>query len=1411
MLKKHQRTLECQPSVRHPANAIEFKLWKIFSQQLQRTQLSVDELISLNSKTLPLIIMRLRDEWPNQNLAAWLAMPFTLTKLAQQLNATHYASSSIQQRLWLCEQEDVQRCLYQVAIQIELCGALDEKKFNRAFTALIQRHDSLHAHFEVSNQEPTRRDINSPFSQQTMNMVIIPEYFSYTLIDLSNTENPQHCAENFIKKMRRKKFQYQDFPLWRGALLKLAAQRHWLVVVFHHSIFDGWSIQLFLRELSLLYDDRAELTPAIQYAEFIQYQQQYFSTATYQHDLQFWKHYLADFEPLSWPLAKTLPNQRGESYVTTIHRLPYLLTTCQRYRLSLYMLLHAALILTLHQYCEQQDIIIGTACSTRHRPEFESMIGCLIETLPIRVAWQKTPTIEEFLELVKRNCLQAFDHCQVPFTKIIELFPAQASKLITMLLVLQPSTAAIEFKDLTIHELTIPEENAKFDLAINIIQKPEELTCQLEYNPDLFNQAAIQRFAQHFSLALDNLCKLDKLASIHDINFITKDEKRLFAQINDTYLPYKNSLNTSQFIERTTRQYPDNIALVFQQTQLTYQELNTISNQWAHLLLDYSLPKSSIIGICLPRSAELIISIIASLKAGLAFVPLDITPEDQQQCCRKIDMARCAIILVNHETQALIPNKYSLVINIDSPDFIQRIAQCRKTNPNLPLVANDLAMIPFTSGTTGQPKGVLIEHQGLCHWIFLQTHTLNPTPDEKIFLVAPFTFDAFLWDMLMALAHGGTLYLNDESQRINPVNLKTLFQQHHITTITLTPSLLATLNPVDFKSLKKIILTGESCQFDKAWLAQAQLYNAYGATETTIGSIAKINPEQTQCTAGFPGPNTHFYILNSMKHLTPLGGIGEIYIGGPIARGYLHDNHQRFTTIEINGFHEKVYRTGDKGCFLATGELLVLGRIDQQIKLHGVKLDLKQIEETLQQYPKAQQVFVTAFGEGKNQAIFAYMTGKSPEKINMLEIKKFLKQSGMPRQWIPSHIIQVDKFPITKNGKINTHELARYPTPEYQENPALNMNSLEKKIHAIWEVILHHGNFSKNDDFFDVGGRSLQAVQLLNKINQQFHLSMNLQEIKHHATISDLAGVIHQQQDKLYHSSEHAINQHNKFYKKKSDAGLKNSQAMPICLISASQQTHYYQALLDELILHYPCSTYAVEECSLITRKNTDFSLTLETIVNNIVQAMTRDYSPQRLCVIGWSLAGSLALKVAEKLTRLGVETYLVLIDALNPNLLLHYSPTPRINKLYQVLSTLTEITLPPDENFVETLLTQPIFQQVERLRDHFLPFCSTVEIKKRLQSFTTSLLALLASPLQKTTFSHGLLLLTQSTLQDYQTLTTNTDLSLGWENKINPLDTCLIEGDHFSILTKPDVEILAHEIKQWLTKRYHTKNLGAC
>ncbi|MGV0024746.1 amino acid adenylation domain-containing protein [Phormidesmis priestleyi] len=895
---------------------------------------------------------------------------------------TVFPLSFAQQRLWFLAQLAPDNPFYNVSAAIRLTGTLDQKALERSFHEIVCRHAALRTTFETVDGQPVQvvKDVSVKLSVVNLQTVAVSDRDSITQ-QLATTE-AQHPFNLTIDS------------LLRVTLLQFAPTEAVLLLTMHHIVADGWSLGVLIRELACFYTAFVEgrsptLRPLpIQYADFACWQRNWLQGEVLEKQLAYWRRQLQALPVLHLPSDRSrpaVPTYRGATYPLQLSPMltEALEALSQQSKTSLFITLLAAFQTLLYRYTGQEDIAIGSPIANRHRSELEGLIGFFVNSLVMRSDLSGNPTFRDLLERVRNVALEAYDHQDLPFEKLVEeLDPDRdlsRNPLFQVAFALQNAPMqALELPGLTLEPAPLELGSTRFDLEVHLWepahglrslwQSQEGLSGFISYSTDLFDRDRIGRLVGHFQTLLEGIVA-NPDTRLSDLPLLTNTEHQHLIEWNHHTQPLSDRCFHHIF-ESQVQQAPEAIAVVSEQGSLTYRELNQQADHLAQTLRQMGVQADSLVGLCVDRSVDRVIAILGILKAGGAYVPLDPDyPSDRLHFM--LTDTQVSILLTQSWLVKSLPTSQAKILCLDHP-LPSPLKPCEVACST----PDQLAYVIYTSGSTGRPKGVLLSHGGLCNVVEAQQQVFRSSRNSRILQFSSLSFDASIFEIALAFGSGGTLYL--PSDQLLGTALVNYLEDHAITHALLTPAVLAVLPSAKLPALEVLITGGEACssQVVDRWAANRHFFNAYGPTETTIwATVAKLAPGDHPLTIGRPILNTQVYILDAYLNPVPAGIPGELYIGGAgLARGYL--NRPKLTAERfIKTDDATLYKTGDRALYRTDGTIEFLGRVDHQIKIRGFRVELGEIEATLQHHPAVRDAVVIASKEPAHETrLIAYFS-----------------------------------------------------------------------------------------------------------------------------------------------------------------------------------------------------------------------------------------------------------------------------------------------------------------------------------------------------------------------------------------------------------------------------------------------------
>jgi amino acid adenylation domain-containing protein len=1043
-----------------------------------------------------------------------------------------------QQRLWFLDQLEPGSAAYNNPAAMRVRGRLEVDVLQRSLSEIIRRHEVLRTRFAIAGGHPVQ--VIAPAMQAP--------------IEVTPCASLEEAGRLAAEEAHRP-FDLAAGPLLRARLLRLANDDHVLVLVLHHIISDGWSLEVLARELAALYPAFADGAPSplaelpLQYADYAAWQRQWLEGDQLARQLDYWRKQLGTgSHTLNLPADRPRPPVQTDAGAEETFYLPselveQLVQLSRRENATLFMTLMGAFQTLLHRYSGQAGINVGTPIANRTRSELESLIGFFANTLVMHADFNGDQSFRELLKQVRETALGAYAHQDLPFEQLVEAVQPQRDlshpPLFQVMFMLHtaalPHGRATDTDGLELSRFEIKNRVARFDLTLELIEDASGqgggLSGVLAYNTDLFDAATIRRLIAHFQTLLEAVVA-DPSQRISQLPLLTEAERReMLVGWNETAAEFPAAGGSGCFhhlFEERVAQQPWNPAVSFENQRLSYRELNERANQLAHFLRKQGIGPETIVALCAERSLEMVVAQIGILKAGAAYLPLD-PHYPAERLAFMFSDSEAPVLLTQSHLSDRLPSQSARVIQLDRE--WPRIALESAANPAVEMSPENLAYVIYTSGSTGQPKGTLLEHRGLCNLAIAQKRAFGVGAGKRVLQFSPFSFDASVWEFAMALASGAELVLARQETLASLDGLHQLLQREHITTATLPPSLLRLLSHNDLPELETVIAAGERCtrEIVSCWSPGRRFFNAYGPTETTVCATMDHcrEDEAGDPSIGRPLPNTQLFVLDKQGQPVPAGVPGELYIGGVcLARGYLRRPEltaERFVEFQIAdcGLHAdfairnpqsaiRLYKTGDLVRYRADGKIEYLGRLDEQVKLRGYRIELGEIEALLRAYPEIREAAVAVIEDGtRDKRLVGYFVTVSGAVPTTAQLREHLHER-LPEFMTPSVFVRLERLPLSPSGKVDR---AALPLPD-SARPTLDhefvapRTETEQQLGALWADLLGIERVGVEDNFFELGGHSLLATQLISRVRETMRIELPLRTLFEAPTPAGLAAKV---------------------------------------------------------------------------------------------------------------------------------------------------------------------------------------------------------------------------------------------------------------------------------------------------------------
>jgi amino acid adenylation domain-containing protein/non-ribosomal peptide synthase protein (TIGR01720 family) len=1037
-------------------------------------------------------------------------------------NTAFQALSYNQQALWFLNKLAPDSAAYNIFFAVDITTAVNVNAMQQAFQSLLDRHPTLRTNFYEQMGQPIQK-VHTQFT------------VDFELIECSTWSESK--LNQYLTEQAHQAFDLEKDSLMRIRLCQQSNESYVLLWVVHHICVDLWSMTILLDELKQYYSAYSQnnnniVLPEIKttYVDFAYWQQTMLNSDKGDAQAQYWLQKLSGELPiLDLPLDFPRPaiqTYTGASigFKLDTKILQALRAIVKTSGTTLYILLLSIFQVLLHRYTQQDDIVIGSPSAGRCHADFNEVIGYFTNMLAMRADLSENPSFNGFLSQMQTTVLEALENQHYPFQLLVDKLSLERDPSRTPLFqvafglqkphkmtqcapfVLREKGANMMLGNLPLESRTLEQKIAQFDMTLIMVESDDNLIGSWEYNSALFKPETIQRMITHFQTLISSIIN-EPEQRISEFNLLPDSEQQQLAAWNVTDKLYPQQC-VHQLFEQQAEKTPDNIAVAFAAQSLTYQQLNEKSNQLAHYLQNVGIKPESLVAICVERSVELIIGLLGILKSGGAFVPLD-AKAPQQRLRFMLQDTNAKVLLTQNHLLTILPEHQAQTICLDT-DW-DKIAQNSHQNPNVNIKPDNLAYVIYTSGSTGQPKGTLLEHRGFSNFTQWHVDYFNISTNDRTAQLANVTFDVSIWEIFPTLIAGSQLILSKPDIILAGQNLSEFLNNEKVSIASMTPSVLAAINEVNLPFLKTLAVGGEKCpeQLITVWANRdISFINAYGPTEATVCTTAlRYKNTNEVFSIGRPIANTNVFILDKHLQQVPIGVVGELCIGGVnLARGYLNRpdlTAEKFITSPFNP-QQRIYKTGDLVRYLPDGNIEYLGRIDHQVKIRGFRIELGEIENVLNSYPTVETSYIIVQQQNNEKRIVAYFVAQQP--IQADDLRTFILQS-LPDYMLPKVFIQLDKLPLTANGKIDRKAL---PEPTLQRDSQTQFiaprNEIEQILANIWSELLNIEKIGVNDNFFSLGGDSILSIQVVARANQQ-HIKLTPQLVFQYQTIAQLAAI----------------------------------------------------------------------------------------------------------------------------------------------------------------------------------------------------------------------------------------------------------------------------------------------------------------
>lgn len=1032
-----------------------------------------------------------------------------------------------QKQLWFLDQMgDNGTLAYKILISVQLKGSLNLEAMNRAVQQVVDRHDALR----------TKIDSQGNFQQ------ILPSLnIDISLIDLSNVDDRDFQVTQWFQQDNLKPFDLATAPLFRAQILKLEKQLHLLVLTAHHIVTDGWSMGIIVQEIAQLYSAECQgvvcqFSEPEQFSSYVNWQEEQRQTEKMAVHESYWLEKFASSIPVldlptDWtrPPVKTYNGSRQTMTIdASLSRKIKRVSTEKG--CTLFMTLLSVYTALLHRLTGQDDIVVGIPTAGRSLKGSEGLIGYCAHILPIRSCVVGCSTFSEYLIMLRNVLLDAYEHQDYPFAWLLKQlklgWDVSHSPLVATIFNLDRPVAVPKMFGLETEIFTPPISFTGFDISFNVTEIGDELILDCDYNTDLFDAATISRILGYFQTLVKGVITHPE-QSLFELPLLSEAEKhQLLVEWNNTQVNYPQDKCIHQLFEVQTERTPEAVAVIFEDQQLNYRELNARANQLAHHLQALEVRPEILVGICVERSIDMVVGLLGILKAGGAYVPL-VPTYPQERLNYMLADSGVKVLLTHSELLSSLPSPTARVVCLDS-DW-GAIEQHSQENLDVGVGGDNLAYVIYTSGSTGLPKGAMNTHQGVRNRLLWMQDAYQLTSSDRVLQKTPFSFDVSVWEFFWPLLTGARIVIAKPEGHKDSTYLVNLISQQQITTVHFVPSMLQVFlqepSSGNCSCLQRVFCSGEALPFELTERfferLECGLHNLYGPTEAAIDVTfwqCQIQENRQLVPIGRPIANTQIYILDKHLQVVPIGVPGELYIGGDgLARGYLNRPELTSEKFIANPFcdvkSERLYKTGDLACYRSNGNIEFLGRIDHQIKIRGFRVELGEIEAVLSEHPGVQEVVVIVREDTPgDKRLVAYVVSSQEQVPTNNELRGFLKEK-LPDYMVPSVFAMLSVLPLTPNGKVDRKAL---PTPDLStsilsEGFVAPSTPTEEILAKLWMEAIGQKQVSIYDNFFDIGGHSLLIIQVWSKVREIFNTNISVTDLFKYPTISALAKYLSQE------------------------------------------------------------------------------------------------------------------------------------------------------------------------------------------------------------------------------------------------------------------------------------------------------------
>ncbi|PZO88509.1 MAG: hypothetical protein DI626_01615, partial [Micavibrio aeruginosavorus] len=1041
-----------------------------------------------------------------------------ITTIANDNDIDIFPLSYGQERLWFLNEYESEsnRQAYNEPIVIRVRGDLNISRLKESVHKMIVKHKSFQTVFFNDNGVPKQKVIKEP------------------TFDFSYVEEPKDEIHKIILAELNHSFDLENGPLLKVTVIRETKNSCILVINRHHITMDAWSDTLIFQDIAHYYNHGSvEGAPnGLRYVDYATWQRNRINGSVGVDLISYWKAKLSDINPvlsLPYELPRSAEAVRSGKRLT-LKLDPAVSTSvnnfCKKNNITPYIAFLSCFSVLLYKHTRSKDFLIGSFVANRSHPQTKDLVGFFTNTLPIRIQTTEESTFIEHSLAVRETFLDAFEHQELPFDKIVDALNVARSSNINPLVqiafnLVDTPADSFQLNGLSLEEINVSEVKTKFDLMLTIINKASEFSLVIEYTEELFKEVDIQKIHSDFEEILKSAFSSKTSLISNLVELSPLERNTLINEWNDTAVDYPLHLCIHELFEDQALKTPERIALQFEEKSITYAELDARANKLANYLMSKGVTAGTLVGVYMDRSLELVVALLGILKCGAAYAPIDPSyPEDRRAYI--LEASAAPVLVTQEHLLETAPAGNCTTICLDT-DW-DKISENSSQKLDIEYNPDDLICVLFTSGSTGKPKGVMCVHRGMTNRILWMQDAYGLKEDDVVLQKTPIGFDVSGWEFFWPLITGAKLVMAKPEGHKDPNYLIEVINNQAVTTLHFVPPMLqAFISTEGFEgcqSIRRIICSGDILHMETQrkvfeYLG-CEVHNLYGPTEASIDVTAwQCTPDYKGASIpiGKPIANTQMYVLDGKMMPMPIGVPGELYIGGvQLARGYLNRpdlTDERFVLSPFDTTQSsRLYKTGDLARYLSDGNIEFLGRLDFQVKIRGVRIELGEIEAALDMHPDIKECVVVAREDtpGKKYLI-AYIVTKSEAPLASKELREYLGK-GLSEAMIPAHFVNLDTMPLSPNGKIDRQKL---PAPEHDRTQSAAQyvaprNDIEEKLAKIWAEVLRLDKVGVNDNFFEIGGDSILSISIVSKARSE-NIKITVKNIFQYQTIADLSKV----------------------------------------------------------------------------------------------------------------------------------------------------------------------------------------------------------------------------------------------------------------------------------------------------------------